>query len=227
MWSWGESNPRPSGGDRPCYDHSRVRGSRCPTAGSADLTRRSTDRLSDRSAVFPAASLLSGGHPPLLLPGCGGSAPCGLAAHDVVYSPEDQAAMRTAVLAVVVGAPFSESEQLGSHARPAKLMSKPVSPVDVARPGYRSRRRSPSGLPARPRVSRNPGRTGPGSDGPGSAPARSRPRTPRQSTMPLRWRPRARAASRWASRSAMAWRWSPLRRPRARASSTLARPSRK
>src|SRR5262245_16250240 len=82
-WSWGESNPRPSGGDRPCYDHSRVRGSRCPTAGSADLTRRPTDRLSDPSAVFPAASLLSGGHPPLLLPGCGGSAPCGLAAHDV------------------------------------------------------------------------------------------------------------------------------------------------
>ena len=26
LWSWGESNPRPSGGHRPCYDHSRPRG---------------------------------------------------------------------------------------------------------------------------------------------------------------------------------------------------------
>lgn len=23
-WSWGESNPRPSGNERPCYDHSRL-----------------------------------------------------------------------------------------------------------------------------------------------------------------------------------------------------------
>ena len=23
-WSWGESNPRPSGAERPCYDHSRL-----------------------------------------------------------------------------------------------------------------------------------------------------------------------------------------------------------
>ena len=27
LWSWGESNPRPSKGDRACYDHSRERGS--------------------------------------------------------------------------------------------------------------------------------------------------------------------------------------------------------
>ena len=138
-----------------------------------------------------------------------------------VYSPEDQAARANCWLAVVVGAPFSESEQLGSHARPAKLMSKPVSPVDVAPPGYRTARRTPSGLPARPvcrriRGGRALARGGSGRRGPGRV---------RQSIMPLRWRPRARAASRWASRSAMAWRWSPLRRPRARASSTLARPS--
>src|SRR6266540_5357293 len=51
-----------------------------------------------------------------------------------LYSPEYQAARANCWLAVVVVAPFSESEQLGSHARSAKLMSKPVSPVDVAVP---------------------------------------------------------------------------------------------
>ena len=29
-WSWGESNSRPSGGHRACYDHSRVCGLRLP-----------------------------------------------------------------------------------------------------------------------------------------------------------------------------------------------------
>ena len=44
-------------------------------------------------------------------------------------SPEDQAARANCSLAILVVAPFSESEQLGSHVRPMKLMSKPVSPV--------------------------------------------------------------------------------------------------
>ena len=35
LWSWGESNPRPSAGERTCYDHSRHRGCRCLTGGSA------------------------------------------------------------------------------------------------------------------------------------------------------------------------------------------------
>ena len=109
-----------------------------------------------------------------------------------LMSPEDQAARANCSLAILVGAPFSESEQLGSHARPAKLMSKPISPVDVAmyEPLYRDR-----------------------------APAVW------AYAMPLRWRPSAFATSALASRSAMAWRWSPLVRPLASASSTLARPS--
>ena len=41
-----------------------------------------TPGLSLGSAVFPAVSGLSHRHPPLLLPGCGGPAPCGIAAHD-------------------------------------------------------------------------------------------------------------------------------------------------
>ena len=41
-----------------------------------------TPGLSLESAVFPAVSGLSHRHPPLLLPGCGGPAPCGISAHD-------------------------------------------------------------------------------------------------------------------------------------------------
>ena len=44
-------------------------------------------------------------------------------------SPKDQAARANCSLAILVVAPFNESEQLGSHDRPAMLMSKPVSPV--------------------------------------------------------------------------------------------------
>ena len=39
--------------------------------------------LSHKSKVFPIVSGLSRRHPPLLLPGCDGLAPCGIAAHDV------------------------------------------------------------------------------------------------------------------------------------------------
>ena len=41
-----------------------------------------TNRLSESSAVFLAVSGLSHRHPSLLLPGCDGLAPCGIAAHD-------------------------------------------------------------------------------------------------------------------------------------------------
>jgi hypothetical protein len=41
-----------------------------------------TPGLCLESAVFPAVSGLFHRHPPLLLPGCGGPAPCGIAAHD-------------------------------------------------------------------------------------------------------------------------------------------------
>ena len=110
-----------------------------------------------------------------------------------LYSPEDQAARANCLLAVVVGAPFSESEQLGSHARPAKLMSKPVSPVDVARPGYR-----PSSAHA------DAGRFAVSGRRALARRRSARRRRRRQSTMPLRWRPRA-----WpppAGRRARPWR---------------------
>ena len=45
--------------------------------------RRPANRLSESSSVFPDASCLSRCHPPLLLPGCGGSAPCAISGHDV------------------------------------------------------------------------------------------------------------------------------------------------
>jgi hypothetical protein len=51
-----------------------------PSAGR--LTLRSTPSLFRVSFVFPNVSGLSRRHPPLLLPGCGGSAPCGISAHD-------------------------------------------------------------------------------------------------------------------------------------------------
>ena len=55
-----------------------------PDAGSlaGQLILRSTSGLSRKSAVFLAVSGLSHRHPSLLLPGCDGLAPCGIAAHD-------------------------------------------------------------------------------------------------------------------------------------------------
>ena len=63
QWSWGESNPRPSGGDRPCYDHSRDCGADgCPTAGSVGPGGpppglSPSQRSFPPSAVFPAVIL--------------------------------------------------------------------------------------------------------------------------------------------------------------------------
>ena len=60
-------------------------------AGRLVITRDGwppTPGLSLESAVFPAVSGLSHRHPPLLLPGCGGVAPCGIAAHDVCQLPD-------------------------------------------------------------------------------------------------------------------------------------------
>ena len=45
----------------------------------------------------------------------------------------NQAATANCVLAILFFAPFSESEQLGSHVRAMKLMSKPVSPVELTK----------------------------------------------------------------------------------------------
>src|SRR5215213_4508433 len=46
-----------------------------------------------------------------------------------LHAPEDQAARVNCSLAILFFAPFSESEQLGSHDRTTTLTSKPVSPV--------------------------------------------------------------------------------------------------
>ena len=56
-------------------------------AGRLSRLPETTTRLSVRSAVFHAVSGLSNCHPPLLLPGCGGSAPCAISGHDVSSSP--------------------------------------------------------------------------------------------------------------------------------------------
>jgi len=80
-WSWGESNPRPSGGCRPRYDRSRLRGFRAATpAGRLGL--RPPPGLSRASVAFPTVSVLSCRHPPLLLPGCGEQAPGAIAGPD-------------------------------------------------------------------------------------------------------------------------------------------------
>ena len=46
-----------------------------------------------------------------------------------LHSPGNQAARANCSLAILLFAPFSESEQLGSHDRTTTLTSKPVSPV--------------------------------------------------------------------------------------------------
>ena len=97
-----------------------------PSAGR--LPRGAACRLSGKPAVFPAVSGLSLRHPPLLLTGCGGSAPCGIAAHDVSRTPLSGGESELLVGNSLV-APFYESEQLGSHPRTTDLLSKPVSPV--------------------------------------------------------------------------------------------------
>ncbi len=88
-----------------------------------------TCRLCDMSADFPAASVLSRCHPSLLLPGCDGLAPCGIAAHGVSQLPNELGGESELLVGNSFFALFNESEQLGSHVRPTKLVSKPVSPV--------------------------------------------------------------------------------------------------
>ncbi|CAB4584453.1 unannotated protein [freshwater metagenome] len=83
-----------AGGNRtPVHQASSARATTIPDllpdagrlAGQLTVTRRwrPTNRLSESSSVFPDVSCLSRCHPPLLLPGCGGSAPCAISGHDV------------------------------------------------------------------------------------------------------------------------------------------------
>ena len=92
------------------------------------------ERLFVRSSVFPNVIGLSQCHSPLLLPGCGELAPCDLAAHGCSLPPNELGGESELLVGSCFFAPFYESEQLGSHARPATLTSKPVSPVNFACP---------------------------------------------------------------------------------------------
>jgi len=78
------------------------------------------------SAVFPTVNGLSCRHPPLLLPGCGGSAPCDITVH---WCSRQRLGCENELL---VGsywfALFNESEQLGSR-NAVRVKSKPVGPV--------------------------------------------------------------------------------------------------
>ena len=88
LWSWGESNPRPSKGDRVCYDHSRVRGLMAATPPGRASREALPKGLSPLSAVFHAVSGLSLLSPPLLLPGCGGPTPRAVTGRDDSRSPD-------------------------------------------------------------------------------------------------------------------------------------------
>ena len=90
------------------------------------------ERLSVRSLVFPNVIGLSQCHSPLLLPGCGELAPCDLAAHDCSLPPNELGGESELLVGSCFFAPFYESEQLGSHDRPATLTSKPVSPIELS-----------------------------------------------------------------------------------------------
>jgi hypothetical protein len=132
-WSWGESNPRPSAGERTRYDHSRHRGCRSLTGGSVGhLTLGS----GGPRPVFPWRQ--PSFRPSVVFPtvisrfccrAAGDRPRVALLLTMSLRSPEIQAARANCSLAILFGAPFYESEQLGSHARPALLTSKPVSPV--------------------------------------------------------------------------------------------------
>lgn len=101
LWSWRESNPRPSGGHPTRYDHSRISDSRQsarrvewargPAAGSfSDVSG-----LCRLSVVFPYCP------PTLLVPGCDGQAPRGIAARDdsLLTDLNQAARVRSSVLA--------------------------------------------------------------------------------------------------------------------------------
>jgi len=59
VWSWRESNPRPSDGHRPRYDHSRASGSTVASPPDRVGHEGPPPRLSWKSAFFHAVSGLS------------------------------------------------------------------------------------------------------------------------------------------------------------------------
>ena len=139
-WSWGESNPRPPGGHRTRYDHSRTP-ALAATGLAGQWTPKSHRRVFPRcqrsftpSVVFPY------GPSPLLLPGCGDPAPCAIAGHDFALLPTDQIRRRerTAHCWRFIWCPrLTSLKQLGSQIRlpgPNVETSQP----HVQRPVYRT-----------------------------------------------------------------------------------------
>ena len=159
-----------------------------------------TPGLSPEPTVFPAVSGLSHRHPPLLLPGCDGVAPCGIAAHDVCQLPDQiRRRQRTAL-----GWQFFVVPRFTSLSNSGRVLA----------PRYRRRNQSAPwiGTPASLRAGDGFTNLVVGSpDSPGLSTTRSRggTRTTRSRRyMPLLLRPMARSISRLESRSAIAWRLS-------------------
>jgi hypothetical protein len=148
-WSWRESNPRPSRGHRPRYDHSRTAALRLPRCrvsgpeGPAAWSFPGVSGLSHRQRSLPAVlhrfccrAAMDWPRVPSLVAMCLGY---------LIRSGSES----EVVVGLCLGAPFKESEQLRSHVRIPSFTSKPISPV--------------SGPPSRHagrRVSRNHRRTG-------------------------------------------------------------------
>ena len=115
-WSWGESNPRPSKGDRACYDHSRDCGSWLPPhrVGWARRPRHGVfppgRRSFTPSAVCPSClhrfcCRVAVDRPRVPLP-------VAMTLYRLTRSGGESEIVR---IGVSVGAPFLESGQLRSH----------------------------------------------------------------------------------------------------------------
>jgi hypothetical protein len=128
-WSWRESNPRPSRGSRPRYDHSRAVAHRLPPRRVGWASRPAAGSfpgvsvLSRRQRSLPAVlrrfccrAATDRPRVPLLVAVCLG--------HLIGSGGESEV-----VVGLCVGAPFKESEQLRSHVRVPSFTSKPISPV--------------------------------------------------------------------------------------------------
>jgi len=116
LWSWGESNPRPSKGDRACYDHSRDCGSWLPPhrVGWARRPRHGVfppgRRSFTPSAVCPSClhrfcCRVAVDRPRVPLP-------VAMTLYRLTRSGGESEIVR---IGVSVGAPFLESGQLRSH----------------------------------------------------------------------------------------------------------------
>ena len=120
-WSWGESNPRPPGGHRPCYDHSRTSASTATELAGQRAARGGHRRVFPRcQRSFPPSVVFPYGPPTLLLPGCVDLAPCAIAGHGFPHAIRwlDQAARANCSFWRFFGCPrLTSLKQLGSHTR--------------------------------------------------------------------------------------------------------------